>query len=171
MVTLAMAAIIVTLSLPNLRSMVQDNRSATAGNTFVTALNLARTSAVQQSVPVSICPQTSSGTACSGNNNWSVGWIVFKDFNESGTIDQPSSGPKDQILRVFSKLTGNATLSVSPAATSLTYAPTGMLIDSSGASPTSDSVFTLKLPNCSGQSNRTITVNPQGRIASAAASC
>ena len=161
MVTLAMAAIIVTLAAPNLRGLVQSNRAASASNSFVTALNLARTAAVQRSIAVSICPRSSpTSSTCGGSGAWANGWIVFQDATGGGSV---GSSP---IIRVFSKLDSSGTLTISGGDSFLTFDPTGLLVH-----PTSGVTFTLQMSDCTGQSNRTISVDPQGLISSEAASC
>lgn len=170
LVTVAMAAIIVTMAVPSLRSLVQDNRSATAGNSFLTALNLARATAVQSSVPVSICPKDSASQTCSTQNDWITGWIVFKDADDNGALASSSD-----ILRVFRPLQNGAVMkgdcigsTSSTCPTFVTFEPTGALnLDSS----TSGITFSIQFPDCTGQSKRIITLNPQGRPASATAAC
>lgn len=171
LVTLAMAAIIVTAAAPSLRSLVQNNRSATAGNSFLTALNLARTAAVQRSVPISVCPKAASGTTCSGSNDWSTGWLVFRDANADGALASAAD-----VIQVFAPLKTGAQFtdsclnqSLTPCnPTFVTFEPTGMLNPATNASGVA---FSLQFPGCKGQAKRTITVTPTGRPFSATAAC
>ena len=75
MVTLAVAALILSLGVPGFRSFIQNNRAATHTNDVVTALNLGRSEATRRGAPVLLC-SSSDGATCSGSNDWSSGWIV-----------------------------------------------------------------------------------------------
>lgn len=80
MITLVIAAIVLTFAIPSFQTVFQNNRLATQANELVTAMNLARSEAIKTGQPVSVCA-SSNGTACVGT--WVQGWRVF---NAAGTI-------------------------------------------------------------------------------------
>ena len=78
MITLVLAAIILTLAVPGFQDIIRNNRAATQANELVTALGLARSEAVKRGARVSLCPSTDQAS-CTGGADWSNGWIVFLD--------------------------------------------------------------------------------------------
>ena len=87
MITVALAAIVLAMGVPAFGDLVQDNRMATLINDLVTDLNLARSEAIKQAVPLTICKRNTAGTNCNNAGNWSDGWIVFSDLNDNGNLD------------------------------------------------------------------------------------
>ncbi len=53
--TMAIAALVMALAVPNFRDFVQNNRAAEEANALVGALALARSEAVTRGVPVTVC--------------------------------------------------------------------------------------------------------------------
>jgi type IV fimbrial biogenesis protein FimT len=137
MVTIGVAAILATVAIPGLRTLVQNNRQASQANALVSALLLARSEAVKRSQSVTVCRSADQAT-CSGGGDWKDGWIVFTDKNGNGTVDAPD----DQLVQVYQALPDGMTLNASAAIASfVSYAGTGMsnangtfaLCDSRGA--------------------------------------
>lgn len=94
MVTLAVLVIVVGLAAPNLSAFIQSNRVTGHANGMISALNFARSEAVSRAESVRFCPVNDDHDACSGDNDWSVGWVAFV---QSG----PDAG---EVLRVWSPL-------------------------------------------------------------------
>lgn len=147
MVTLAVAAIVVTVAVPSFRAIVQNNRAATQANELVTALNLARSEAVKRGVSVSMCPSSNQDT-CSGG--WADGWIVFVDPNNDGVRQST-----EVLLRAWGPLRGDATLT---GPTNIRYQGTGGLPGTTAPAP-----FQHRVAGCSGNQGRDITLNLAGR--------
>jgi type IV fimbrial biogenesis protein FimT len=90
-VTMAVAAILVTVAIPNMRTFIQNNRLITQTNNLIGDINYARseslrrTSANGQPLSIGICAST-SGTACTGGT-WAGGYLVFVDANNDGAWD------------------------------------------------------------------------------------
>jgi type IV fimbrial biogenesis protein FimT len=82
MVTIAIAAILLTIAVPNLQSLFINNRLVTTSNNFVASLNTARSEAIRRGVTVSL----KKNSATSGD--WgSAGWTMFVDSDADGTLD------------------------------------------------------------------------------------
>lgn len=94
LVTLALLAVILSLATPGLGSLVERNRIVTSSNGLVAHLNYARQEAVMRGEFVSACPSHDQ-QACSRDNQWHQGFIVFRDPDRRG---QPAS--EDDVLRV-----------------------------------------------------------------------
>jgi type IV fimbrial biogenesis protein FimT len=154
---LSIVAILSALAVPAFRDFMQNNRAAEQSNALVGALALARNEAVTRGVPVSVCAST-DGETCDAAGGlftfWSSGWIVFTDAaGNLGDVDD-AADPPDTVLRVLPALSGEATLASNRNFVS--YTPSGFL---NGAQAS----FMLAVPDCTGNQNRMIVVNPQGR--------
>lgn len=162
---LGIVAILSAMAVPAFRDFMQNNRAAEQSNALVGALALARNEAVTRGVPVSVCAST-DGESCNASGGlltfWSPGWIVFTDAaGNLGDVDDAAE-PPDTVLRVMPALSGEATLASNRNFVS--YTPSGFL---NGAQAS----FTLSVPDCSGNQNRTIVVNPQGRATVSHTAC
>lgn len=98
-VTMAVFGIVVAIAAPNMSSFLDSNRRAAQVNTFVSALNLARSEAVKRNTDITICTRNDAGTACDNTKAWDNGWLIFLDNNTLGTVDAG-----DTILRVYEKI-------------------------------------------------------------------
>ncbi|MGH8656829.1 MAG: GspH/FimT family pseudopilin [Gammaproteobacteria bacterium] len=156
MITLVLAAIILSAAVPSFRDLVQSNRITAQVNEFVTALNLARSEAIKRGVPVRVCTSVDSAN-CAPAGGWQQGWIVFSDIDSDGTQDFGTDqclATEDCLLRVVNgPLAGNAT--VTAPSHFLVYQASGMV----GAALT----FTHTIPQCTGDQARTISVSTTGQ--------
>ena len=87
MVVLAVASILLSVGVPSFRGVVMDNRMVDSANQFVTAVNMARSSAVRYQRNATICSSTNWDAAvptCNGTADWSEGWIVWVDKDRDG---------------------------------------------------------------------------------------
>ena len=98
-VTLAVFGIVISMAAPSMSGFIDSNRRAAQVNTFVSALNLARSEAVKRNNNVTVCTRNDAGTACDATKNWDSGWLVFIDDNTRGVIDG-----SDAILRVYEQI-------------------------------------------------------------------
>ncbi len=113
MVTLAVAAIVVAIVVPNFENAVNNNRLYTNSNDFLAVLALARSEAVKQRAAVTLCV-SSNGSSCNvSTNNWEQGWLVFTDANANGSLDAGT----DTILRIGNGLGSTVTMTVVGSAT------------------------------------------------------
>lgn len=161
MITIAVAAILLTVAIPSFRGTIQNNRITAQANDLVGALNLARAEAVARGTAVTACAST-DGTTCSETTTWNSGWIVTIDTGEP-TATTVTEGA---LIRVWGKLSGGATLT---GPKFIRYLPTGSANVDGTAYQTA--TFTHRIPNCTGDQGRDITVNSVGRASAAKASC
>ena len=80
----AILATLCAISLPALGSLTQNSRSHTANNNLITALNLARSSAVSRGGEIVLCPSADQNH-CDDGIWWQHGWIVFQDLDRNGS--------------------------------------------------------------------------------------
>ena len=90
LVTLAIAAILISVGVPGFRNVIMDNRLVNHANQFVTSVNLARSAAVRYQRNATICTSTNYDAAvptCGGGSDWSRGWIVWVDKDRDDATD------------------------------------------------------------------------------------
>lgn len=160
--TVAIAGLVTALAVPNFRNFILNNRAAEEANALIGALALARSEAVTRGVPVSVCSSTDDAT-CADDPDWTTGWIVFTDANAPlGSVDAGGAQP-DTLLRALPALRTGSELAAD--ANFVAFAPTGFLSGAAGIN------FDLDIDECTGNHNRAISVNLQGRAAVANAAC
>ncbi|MFC3122130.1 GspH/FimT family pseudopilin [Agaribacter flavus] len=85
MITLAIAAILVTLVAPSVQTIVASNRIAAQINDTSAAIQFARYQAIDKQTTAIICP--SSDFSSCNNANWNLAKIVFIDANLNNQRD------------------------------------------------------------------------------------
>lgn len=89
MITIAIAALLLTVAVPDFKDFIANNRLSTQMNTFVTALHIARAEAIKRSLAVTVC-KSQDGKSCSdskGEKGFEQGWIIFTDQQKRGEVD------------------------------------------------------------------------------------
>jgi type IV fimbrial biogenesis protein FimT len=89
MTVLVVLGILASMAAPSFLDMLQRNRVATRINAFVGDLQFARSEAIRQGIPVTVCA-SSDGRSCIGRATWNTGWIIFADPDSNGTRDEGS---------------------------------------------------------------------------------
>lgn len=110
-VVIAIVAIFLAYAVPSYKAVLVQNRIGSEINDINTDIEMARSSAIKQGVPVVICPSTNVTNAtpsCSGASNWETGWIIFTDVANNQTFATASG---DALIRVHSPLQANDTVS------------------------------------------------------------
>lgn len=166
LVTISVAAILLTLGVPSFIETVASNRVRVQSDAMMTALALARSEAIKRATRVTVC-KSSNHVSCTPASAWNTGWIVFADRNASvggaeGTLDGT-----EQVLRVFD---GNPAVAIAPPAGEtnfqdyVSYLPSGISDGGdggSGADPTPSGSLRFCGDNTS--HDRQISVNSTGR--------
>ncbi|NOZ52570.1 MAG: prepilin-type N-terminal cleavage/methylation domain-containing protein [Gammaproteobacteria bacterium] len=165
-VTLSIAAIITTASVPSFQNFIQNNRMSTAVHNFVTTLNLARSEAVKRGERVTVCKSTDL-VNCTNANGWEQGWIVFVDSNGNGTRQAPG----EILLRAQNPLPGNITIDgQTDVANIISYAGSGFAQQIGGVAINSNqSTLILCDSRAWGDFARAITISTTGSIRSLSA--
>ncbi len=102
LMTLVIAAIILTIGFPGLRTLIQRNRITTVNNELVSVLHVARSEAIRQNASACVCPSddvTQAVPVCSGAAAWEVGVIAFLDINGNCVLE--AGAPPDVLLKVW----------------------------------------------------------------------
>jgi type IV fimbrial biogenesis protein FimT len=110
-VVIAIIAIFLAYAIPSYKAVLVQNRIGTEINDINTDIELARSAAIKQGVPVVICPSTNvtnAAPSCSGASNWETGWIIFTDIANDQTFATASG---DALIRVHAPLQAKDTMS------------------------------------------------------------
>lgn len=107
MVTLAVAAVLLSLAVPSFTEFIRSNRSEVQVSSLINSLNYARSEAVRRSANVRVSPITAG-------SDWQGGWRVWTDANSNNSFDAGED------LQNYPAFAGTATLS-SGAATGVTF--------------------------------------------------
>lgn len=158
LITIVIAGIVLAIGVPGMQSFEQNNRLVAQNNSLIYALQLARGEAIRRGTRTTVC-SSSDGLSCSNSTNWANGWMVFVDGGTAG-----SKNNDDTILQVWSKLSGDTTLS--STASNIQYIATGRQ-----SSTTTTVTYTLTRPSCVGNQIKTIVVNPSGRPSTTTTAC
>ena len=77
MVVLIIVAIVLTFAVPSFRTLILNQRINGLTDNLFNSLSYARSLALSNDEPVTVCPYSAAGSTTCGNN-WSAGWIVVK---------------------------------------------------------------------------------------------
>jgi type IV fimbrial biogenesis protein FimT len=77
-ITLALAAMLVTMALPSFSILSAKSRQTAEINALFHAFHQARKESIMRRRVVSLCPSM-DGQRCTGSRDWSTGWLLFYD--------------------------------------------------------------------------------------------
>ena len=130
MVTLVIAAILLTAGVPSFNTLIKNNRLTTSNNELVSALNLARSEAIKRGLRVTVCKSSDQASCDTSGTGWQQGWIVFTDTNDNADYDSAT----ETLLRVHGPLPGQLSVSGnSNVANYISYVAAGQSRLTSGA--------------------------------------
>ncbi|MBI5041481.1 MAG: GspH/FimT family pseudopilin [Gammaproteobacteria bacterium] len=150
-VTMAVAAILITLAVPNFRDFLLNNRLTGTANEFIAAANLARSEAIKRGRNATLCVSNNSMDAnptCTGGTNWGLGWLAWVEADGSGALNG------DGRLRVGDTL-ANTGVTFTGGVSSFQY-------DSRGAVDNTDTLNVCD--ERTGETGRQITMTATGRV-------
>lgn len=142
MVTIAVAAILTTIALPNMRYTVLNNRITAKTNELIGALNFARTEAVTRRKLIQVQPAVQPAVA---SNEWGGGWKVIDsttstllriiEYNNDGIVLKAIANTqttltynsKGQVIELNPVLMPSISLSVCPSTTGKDIPPGRLL--------------------------------------------
>jgi type IV fimbrial biogenesis protein FimT len=161
MTALAVVGIMVGIAVPGFRFLTADARASAFNNDLVSALQLARSTALQRSSAVSVCA-SSNQTSCTGSGTWNAGWLAYEDLNANNLLDSPG----EPVLRVWAPASSGVTVSVSDNTVSrVTYNAMGM-----GTQATTIQ-FTFHPAGCTGNRRGRTEVLMTGAVRSSKVAC
>ena len=105
LMVIAIGAILLAIGVPNMLSFIKNGRLTSAHNELVSAMQVSRSAAIQNSGAACICSSSTVNAAlpvCDGGNNWELGWIAFVDTNTAAIttcVYEPTDG--DILLKAW----------------------------------------------------------------------
>jgi type IV fimbrial biogenesis protein FimT len=131
MMTLSIAAILLTIAVPSYVTFTKNSRLTAQANDLITSIHVARGEAARRGVKTAICRSgdaTATNPTCGGSNyDYSSGWLVFSVAdNRSGTpVYDTSKG--DELLALGKPSSGVTVYSAGGANVNLEFNPDGSL--------------------------------------------
>ncbi len=104
MITLAVAAVVLTLGVPSFGRVIEQNQLSAYTNQLVSSLHFARSEAVKRNDFVKVC-HSDDGINCNGTG-YEDGWIIFIDQDGNDVL-----GTTEELIRVNEALPANYTFS------------------------------------------------------------
>lgn len=121
MITLAIAAILLTLVAPSFAQIIASTRITTAINELVPTIHLLRSEAIKRGVRTVLCP-SSDGVNCINAPEWENGWIAFTDEDSDRELDTTET-----ILQIHNGVESSVTIR-SGGRTRIVFKPSGILL-------------------------------------------
>lgn len=103
MITITVAAVVLTLGVPGFGRVIERNQLSAYTNQLVASLYFARSEAVRRNEDIRVC-HSDDGNSC-GGVGYEDGWIIYIDNNEDGDFDVG-----EELIRVNEGLPSNYTM-------------------------------------------------------------
>jgi len=104
MTTIGIGAMLVSMAVPGMQAIAMNSKQRSGVNELVSAMHLARNTAITTNSRVTLCA-SSSGASCE-SVAWDEGWIAFIDLDSDQTVDVNETilraGPKSEGLEIES---------------------------------------------------------------------
>ncbi len=160
MAAILVGGILFALAIPSYREMIRNNRVSGATNDLVAAFAIARSEALRQATPMSVCA-SDDGTSCKsggGPTSWSPGWIVFRDPTTPGVVDST-----DDIVQKWSSTSPDTVATGSLPY--VRYAMSGML-----ATAAAQNIMVYGAA-CTGANARRVDISAVGSLSTTTQTC
>ncbi|MGE0581483.1 MAG: GspH/FimT family pseudopilin [Steroidobacteraceae bacterium] len=162
MITLALAAVVLSIGAPSFGEFRRNNRLTSVGNEFLGAVQTARTEAIKRQVPVAVCPSgnpTDAAATCTAGAF--SGWIVFVDTDNDCDRDAA-----EDVVRVGATI--DASLTAASTGNCASFGANGFRQDIAGKTTAGNTLFcddrgTAAQAGTNLSAARGIEVGPTGR--------
>lgn len=152
MLTIAVAAVIAAVAIPNMRDFIRNNRLAAGSNDLLRSLQMARSEAIKRQQVIAVCASSApdlEDPSCSDGKL--TGWFVFVDAN--------NNWQRDTGEEILDRASVDEGVSVSNDATGkVSFAPTGFANSTPGQAQVSRVVL------CDIRGNQQIGNNSVARV-------
>jgi type IV fimbrial biogenesis protein FimT len=155
LITIVVVSILLATAVPSFMQAIKNNRVAGQANSLVVSTQMARTEAVKRGASTTICAANADLDACSGNNDWSTGWIVFSDLNRDGAINAGTGACLDTEDCLLGAVNGPEKSTLTAGNSNIRFLPTGQAANG-------PLTLTLKADDCEHQQERSIIITQQG---------
>lgn len=154
MITLALAAVLAAIAIPNMRDFIRNNRLTSASNDLLRSMQVARSEAIKRQRNVVVCASADPSAAepvCSYGPF--RGWIVFEDVNGNwaADLDDPDTADDESELLIEShELLHDSIIVKTDHDGILSYGPSGFANPAGARTPSRNVVI------CDARGNRTV---------------
>ena len=158
---ITITVLLITVAIPGWRNFVQNNQAMTLSSRLTSALNLAKSTAIQTGEPTIICPiENPAGATCLNSNQWNA-WVIFVDKN-TNNVFEPST---DTVIKYFRDQPSGIIRAYTDVGAGTPFNG-GITFDASGFRTTAggDITFTIVPQGCTNQKARSITIMASGNI-------
>lgn len=170
LITIVVVSVLMAVAVPSFMEFIKNNRVTGQANSFVVSSQMARNEAVKRGAGTTMCAANADLDGCSGNNDWSTGWVVFSDLNRDGTINTVTG----------TATTGSTCLEnedclintvAGPSRSALTASNSDIRFLPTGHASNGPITLTLKADNCDHKQQRRIIITAQGHTSITEQSC
>lgn len=137
LITLVVAAILLTVAVPNLRTFVQNSEVSSTADSFLAAIQQARSEAITRGDAVLLCRTADSSTdncGTSSDEDWTSGYLMYAIKNFAGQVNYNSGSANHELIRRGPPAPGGVRVtSDSDGNHWLAFAPDGTLSESGPA--------------------------------------
>ena len=156
-VTLALAAIVMTMGVPSFSDAIDRYRLTSEVNRFVSHVQLARSEAMKRNQPVSLC-RSSNGSSCGGaDKTYEDGWLLYADATDDNNNYHSAA---DSLIKVVDGITGDVTIRSDRTGNRwLSFSSIGMLAEDESA----EYRFCIDLQNTNSVPGRKLTISISGQ--------
>ena len=153
LVVLALAAVLLAIALPNMQTLIMQQRLRVSVNDLFAAIDLTRSEAIGRGSRVELAPADPLGIS------WSQGWVVFVDRNANQRPD-----PGDEVIFSHGPVADGITMA---SVFSSGHGPTYIAYNGAGRSCSATSTLAARWGTVSlfqGKNTRRIKINMLGRV-------
>ncbi|NND67940.1 MAG: prepilin-type N-terminal cleavage/methylation domain-containing protein [Halioglobus sp.] len=148
LVTVVVVGVLLTVAAPAFLGSVNENETRTQAMRLASSLNLARSEAAKENVPVVLCPSTDSATCSADETDLRDGWLVFADRDDDNTLDS------DELIQIYHGLPRGYSVRLKNDSAQVSYFPDG--------STSGEEVITTCPPNDDDKRAWSVIVRPVG---------
>lgn len=162
LVTLAVGAILLAITIPSYAFFINASRLTVVTNNLVSTLHLVRSEVIKRGTRVTVCKAsnpTATVPACDMTAGWHQGWLVFVDGGNRGVLDN-----QDELIKIEQDELHGASISTTNFSNYVSYLPSGM---SQGPNNLGNGTFEI----CLEHMQRKVILTVTGRIRSSRGSC
>ncbi len=154
MIVILIVGILAAIGVPSYEYVTTSNRIATEADALLGDMQYARSEAIKEGLPVTVCVSTDGTTCATNDTSWNDGWIVFADSNGNHTVDAG-----EPVLRTQAAFAPD-TFTADNDFAWITFNREGF----ASTGTTNEVTITLHAPNNSSQWTRCLSVSPVGML-------
>lgn len=165
LVAISISAILIALAIPSFASFITNNINTMHMDQFISSIQTTRSEALKLNARVSMCPSI-NGSSCSDSNDWTTGWLIFKDVGgENGKFDA-----NDKLIKVYGRVANQISITANSESKYIQFLSSGYTSNYSNvASPQMEFIITPE--NCEGNNSKEIQLARYGHLAYSKKSC